>query len=195
MTNVIPIKSKDNYQLKITLNYSKPAIWRRFIVNSDMKLPDLHKVIQTVMGWSNSHLHQFIAGNNFYSLPDDDSFTESIDYRKIKLSQILAKEKQSIVYEYDFGDGWEHKIVLEKILHNHEQKLPLCIDGKRNCPPEDCGGPGGYENLLEIISDPGNEEYDEMIDWLGDDFDPDYFNIEVINDMLKEKNYGCITFD
>jgi len=195
MTKVVQIRTNNYFQLKITLNYIKPAIWRRFIIDSNIKLPDLHKVIQTVMGWTNSHLHQFINDDKFYSEPDEDSFTENIDYRKIKLSHILFKEKQSIIYEYDFGDGWEHEIVLEKILSDHKYKYPICIDGERNCPPDDCGGPGGYENLLEIISNPKKKEYDEMIDWLGGDYDPDFINIEEINEMLKEKDYGCITLD
>ena len=109
------------------------------------------------------------------------------------MNQIFSEEKQSIKYEYDFGDGWEHKIILEKVLKNQVQKYPICLDGKRNCPPEDCSGPFGYEDLLKIISDPKSEEYDEMIEWLGDEFDPEYFDLEYINELLKEKDYGCIT--
>ncbi len=195
MAKVVQLRKSDWYQLKITLNNIKPAIWRRFIVRSDIKLPDLHKVIQTVMGWSNSHLHQFIIDGKFYAEPDDESFTESIDYRKIRLNQVLAGEKQAIKYEYDFGDGWEHQIVLEKVLNDNTQKHPVCLDGKRNCPPEDCGGPFGYDDLLKAFSDPENEEHEDIIDWLGEDFDPEYFDIEEINEMLQEKDYGCITFD
>lgn len=195
MAKVLQLKSSEWYQLKISLNNIKPLIWRRFAVNSDIKLPDLHKVIQTVMGWTNSHLHQFIVDGKFYSEPHEDSLLEDADYSKIKLNQILSKEKQSITYEYDFGDGWEHEIVLEKKLPDHIKKYPYCAEGEKSCPPEDCGGAPGYENLLKIISDPGDDEYDEMIEWLGDDFDPDYFDIDEINDMLKDKDYGCITFD
>lgn len=140
-------------------------------------------------------MHQFIKGNEFYSEPDDESFVETIDYRKIRLNHILTQEKMSFSYEYDFGDGWEHKIVLEKILSDQKLKHPICLDGKRKCPPEDCGGSGGYESLLKIISDPKNNEYEEMIEWLGGKFDPNSFDIEEINEMLKEKDYGCITFD
>jgi hypothetical protein len=195
MAKVLKLKNNEVYQLKITLNYVRPVVWRRIFVNSDVKLPDLHKIIQTTMGWTNSHLHQFIKGDKFYSEPDDESFEENIDYRKIRLHQILTKEKQSVVYEYDFGDGWAHKIVLEKILSNQKIKYPICIDGKGNCPPEDCGGPGGYEDLLKIISDSENDGYDEMMDWLGDEFDPDYFDSEAVNEMLQQKDYGCITLD
>jgi len=194
-TKITKLKNNEWYQLKISLNDIKPLIWRRFIVDSQIKLPDLHKVIQTVMGWTNSHLHQFIKDGKFYSEPDEESFVEYIDYRKIKLNQILQKEKQSFIYEYDFGDGWEHKIVLEKIIKGNIYKHPLCIDGQRSCPPEDCGGPYGYQDLLKIISNPNNDEYDEMMEWLGNDFDPEHFDIELINERLKRKNYGLITFD
>jgi len=195
MAKELQFQKHDWYQLKISLNNIKPPIWRRFVVESNIKLPDLHKVIQTIMGWTNSHLHQFIIDGKYYSEPDEDSFTECIDYRKIKLAQVLSSEKQTITYVYDFGDGWEHKLVLEEILQNHSQKSPACLAGKRSCPPEDCGGPYGYEDLLKVISDPKNEEYNEMIEWLGDDFDPEYIDIEEINEMLKERDYGCITLD
>lgn len=186
------IRKGDCYQLKVSLKNIKPLIWRRFLVAPDIKLPDLHKVIQTVMGWTNSHLHQFVIDGKFYSEPVDDPMIVVVDYRKIKLNQVLFEEKQSIIYEYDFGDGWEHKVVLEKILHDHILKHPVCLAGKRNCPPEDCGGPFGYEDLLAIISDPENEEYEEMMEWVGDGFDPDFFEMGVVNGLLKRKDYGCI---
>ncbi len=195
MAKVKQLKSNNVYQLKITLNYTKPAIWRKFIVESDIKLSDLHRIIQTVMGWYNSHLNHFRINNEFYSMLDDEMELEYIDYRKIKLNQVILKEKQKFYYEYDFGDGWEHTIILEKILpKDSNMKYPVCIDGKRRCPPEDCGGVGGYEDLLEIIKDPKNDGYDEMMDWLGDEFNPEEFEIDIINEMLKEKDYGCLSF-
>ena len=106
MAKVLHLPKKDWYQLKISLNNIKPEVWRRFLIQSDIKLPDLHKAIQTVMGWTNSHLHQFIIDGKFYSEPDDESFAEIIDYRKIRLYKVLTEEKQTINYEYDFGDGW-----------------------------------------------------------------------------------------
>lgn len=195
MGKVVQLRKTGWYQLKISLDNVKPLIWRRFLVKSDIKLPDLHKVIQTVMGWTNSHLHQFIIGGKFYSEPDEESFTEYVDYRKTRLNQVLTGEKQSIKYEYDFGDGWEHKIVLEKVLSEHAGRYPVCLDGKRNRPPEDCGGPSGYEDLLKVISNPEDEEYDEMMEWLGPGFDPEYIDIKEINKMLREKDFGCITYD
>jgi hypothetical protein len=195
MAKVVQLKSGDWFQLKITLKDVKPAIWRRFLVPSDIRLPDLHKVIQTVMRWSNSHLHQFVIDGSFYCLPDEDSIAECIDYRKIKLDQVMLKEKQVISYDYDFGDGWEHRIVLEKIMRGSDVKRAVCLAGKRHCPPEDCGGPYGYMDLLKVISDPNDEEHVEMMEWLGGEFDPEYFDIEEINSMLKQKDYGCVSLD
>ncbi|MFH1825367.1 MAG: plasmid pRiA4b ORF-3 family protein [Candidatus Firestonebacteria bacterium] len=176
-------KMNNIYQLKITLKYSRPPIWRRVLVNKDLLLSSLHRIIQTVMGWSNSHLHQFIYNGQFYSLPseDDGDDMEIIDYSKIKLSDLLENEKNKMIYEYDFGDGWEHEILLEKILpFEKDKRYPICLDGKRNCPPEDCGGIGGYENLLEIIKDPKNNEYNKMVEWLGE-YNPEYFDVKDTN--------------
>ena len=193
MATVKRIKSDNVFQLKITLNHIKPPIWRRVLVDSDIKLPDLHKIIQTVMGWTNSHLHQFIIGNRYYSLPDDESFCEAVDYRRIKLDSLFNTPKSKFIYEYDFGDGWEHSIVIEKILPREKNTYyPICIDGKRSCPPEDCGGTFGYENLIKIINNPGHKEYDELMEWLGDYFAPEEFNLDEVNESLREKNFGCI---
>ena len=185
--------NKNVYQIKISLKYIKPMIWRRFLVEDSIKLPDLHKVIQTVMGWTNSHLHQFIIKERFYGEPDEDSFEEIVDYRKLMLKSVLSFEKEKITYEYDFGDGWEHELVLEKILNNQTIENPICVAGKRNCPPEDCGGPYGYMDLLNVIADPENEEYKEMKSWIGDDFDSEYFDKEWINILLTRKDYGCLS--
>ncbi len=187
------------YQIQIALKRSKPKIWRRVLVPSDILLPDFHKIIQTTMGWTNSHLHQFIHNSTFYTrkMQDDDFWDEfdNVDYSKIKLSKLLKEEKDSIVYEYDFGDGWEHNIVLEKIETATDIPiLPVCLAGKNNCPPEDCGGTWGYESLLEILKDPTHEEYEELLEWLGDGFDPTYFNKEEVNELLKKEDYGCFDF-
>lgn len=101
--------------------------------------------------------------------------------------------KFGIIYEYDFGDGWEHDIILENVLPvDNNIKYPICLIGKMNCPPEDCGGIWGYTDMLEILRQPDHEEYESFIEWLGDEFDPDYFNKDEVNDLLKEKDYGCI---
>ncbi len=191
--------TKKTYQIQIALKGSGPKIWRRILVPSDLLLSDFHKVIQTTMGWTNSHLHQFIKNRTFYAkrMPDDSTWEEmdNVDYKKIKISDMLKKEKERIVYEYDFGDSWEHEIILEKILSiDEKRKYPVCLTGKNNCPPEDCGGVWGYSDLLEILKHPDNEEYEEYLEWLGEDFDPKYFDKDEVNKMLRTKNFGCFEF-
>ena len=195
MQKIVKIRSNILYQLKITLEYVAPSIWRRFTVNSDIKLPDLHKVLQTIMGWSNTHLHQFRFNNLNYGY-DEEEVDDIIDYRNIKLSKLINHEKENIFYDYDFGDGWEHSIILEKIIDNKLNKpvSPTCIAGERSCPPEDCGGPYGYQNLLLALNDPKHENHEEMLDWIGEEFDSEEFDINHVNTMLKKKDFGCITF-
>lgn len=154
------------------------------------------------MGWHNCHLHQFVQNGNYYSQrrPGDDSWDfdlEIIDYdqKKIRVSDLLPFEKSKMVYEYDFGDNWAHDIILEKILPVQRDKTyPVCTAGKRNCPPEDCGGVWGYEDLLEILKQPQHEEYESTLEWLGGDFDPDEFDRELVNQLLAEPDYGCFSF-
>lgn len=140
------------------------------------------------MGWYNSHLHQFIVGQTYYGVPSLDEFSELEikDERKVRLNQALSQPKQKMVYEYDFGDSWEHEISLEKVLQPQAGVCsPLCIGGERACPPEDVGGIGGYANFLKAISDPNDEEHDECLEWVGGSFDPEAFDLEKVNRVLK----------
>jgi Cft2 family RNA processing exonuclease len=177
-------------QLKITLKHLKPSVWRQVQVPNTMTLENLHWVIQLAMGWTNSHMHHFKVGKTYYgtSYPDDfDGTTETKDERKVTIAEVLAKPKAKIEYEYDFGDGWEHEIVLEKMLSLEQGvKYPLCLDGKRACPPEDCGGVWGYANMLEVLDDPEHPEHEEMLEWLGEEFDPDAFSVEAVNKELRK---------
>lgn len=177
------------YQLKITLLGSKPPIWRRVQASSDMTLERLHWVLQSAMGWTNSHMHQFRVGKIYYgaTYPDDfDGMPETRDERKARLCDLVSRPKTKFVYEYDFGDGWEHEIMLEKILTPEPGiKYPVCTEGKRACPPEDCGGIWGYVELLDTIKDPNHPEHEEMLEWLGDDFDPEAFDVEAVNKNLR----------
>ena len=177
-------------QLKISLAESAPPIWRRVQVPSTMHLGDLHSLIQIAMGWQNSHMHQFRVGKTCYGplYPEDfDGVTETKDEDKITIGEVLTKAKAKLVYEYDFGDSWEHEIVMEKLLPSEQGvKYPVCLDGKRACPPEDCGGVWGYANMLEILDDPEHPEYEEMLEWLGEEFDPDAFSVEAVNKMLRK---------
>ncbi len=188
------------YQIQIILKRYKPKIWRRILVPSDLSLPDLHRIIQTTMGWTNSHLHQFVKEEYFYKewTEEEEDFWDTqcdIDYKDTKISELLKQEKDQIIYEYDFGDGWEHDIILEKIHpFDNKTEYPVCLDGKLNCPPEDCGGPWGYANLLEILKQPDHKEFDMYSEWLGGEFDPEDFNKSEVNELLKTDNYGCIEF-
>jgi hypothetical protein len=174
------------YQLKVTLKDSKPSIWRRVLVPGDISLSKLHQILQIAMGWEDSHLHQFIVGGAYYGEPDPDFRDEMKSERRVKLNQVAPHEKDRFTYEYDFGDSWEHQIVVEKILSPEPgARYPVCVAGKRACPPEDCGGVWGYESLLEAIADPNNPEHEEMLEWVGEDFDPEAFDPEQINEGLK----------
>jgi hypothetical protein len=134
------------------------------------------------MGWSDSHLHQFEVNSQFYGIPDPAFDFDVKDENRIKLTQCLKREKSVIFYEYDFGDSWQHKILLEKILpFDKTLQLPQCIKGKRACPPEDCGGIIGYEDFLAVIQDPQHPEHEEMLEWFEEEFDAEYFNLEEIN--------------
>jgi hypothetical protein len=174
------------YQIKVTLHGSKPPIWRRLLVSSVITLPELHEVLQTAMGWYDTHLHQFIADGRYFGVPDPDfGFDEMIDEATIKLNRLLTRENASITYEYDFGDGWEHKIVLEKILPpDAATTVPICIKGKRACPPEDVGGIWGYAEFLKVINNPEHPDHEEQLEWIGGSFDPEYFSLEEINEQL-----------
>lgn len=174
-------KSKTLYQFKITLRDSNPPIWRRIQVQ-DGTLDDLHKHIQTAMGWTNSHLHDFTIKGKRYGDPDliDDGFEDfdCIDSTKTRISKILPKagKRFTFRYQYDFGDGWEHEIIFEGCPPvDPKATYPLCLEGERACPPEDCGGIGGYFEFLEAINDKDHEQHKDMLSWIGGEFDPEKF--------------------
>lgn len=175
------------YQLKISLDELHPPIWRRVLVSPEINLFELHHIIQVAMGWENYHLFQFINGPGEYiGIPEDDGWSQTVDARTILLKDTLTEKGDHILYEYDFGDSWSHTILLEqKVPKHHGISYPYCADGKRNCPPEDCGGVFGYERILEILGDKKHEEYEETQEWMEDDFDPEDFDMEGTNLRLK----------
>jgi hypothetical protein len=171
------------YQIKVTLNGSKPPIWRRIQVPGNYTLAQMHAVLQVVMGWTNSHLHAFTVGGISFGHPDPELDFE--DERKVRLSQLVPEEKARFLYEYDFGDNWEHVLEVEKILPPEPgAQYPVCLAGKRAGPPEDCGGVWGYADFLEAIRDPEHPEHEEMREWVGGEFDPEAFDREAINREL-----------
>ena len=173
------------WQLKVTLRFIRPPIWRRIQVSGGTSLYNLHLIIQAAMGWENSHLYEFEIGETHYGEPAPEWGLETKDASRQKFSRVLRGEKAKLHYVYDMGDGWEHEIVVEKILPAEAEKhYPGCIAGRRACPPEDCGGIWGQSKLLEIIEDPDHEEYEEMMNWLVGEFDPEAFHLEAINHGL-----------
>lgn len=207
--------------LRITLGDSKPPIWRRVAVHSDITLGQLHELIQIAMGWTNSHLHQFMLKDKSLINRDpnviarlseegrsDDIFAatrgirvfvakatpfgeptemEGEDEDAVTLAEVCPSVKSKLIYQYDFGDGWEHTIEVQKIEEpGRGVAYPMCLAGKLACPPEDCGGIYGYYHMLDAAADPDHEEHDELIEWLGDDFDPEAFDIDEVNDVLAQ---------
>ncbi len=174
-------------QLRIDLLYLKPAIWRRVLVPSSIKLSKLHVVMLYTMGWMGGHLHEFIIGDRNYGMPDQDYPEIGLEREdRVTLGAALGSLK-TFRYLYDFGDGWEHRVKVEKILPpDPTLRSPFCVDGANACPPEDVGGPPGYIDFLEAIHDPAHEEHQDMLDWCGGQFDPTSFNPSDTNALLSE---------
>jgi hypothetical protein len=176
------------YQIKVTLKDSKPPIWRRVLVPDSISLHQLHTILQIVMGWTNSHLHQFIIGDEFYGEPDmEDGYSEDLkNEKRYRLNQFVTRKGFKFNYEYDFGDSWEHIVLVEAILPIEKgKKYPVCLDGKRACPPEDIGGVWGYGDFLKAFANPKHPDHDDIVEELGEDFDPDIFDLEDVNSILR----------
>jgi hypothetical protein len=174
------------YRLKVTLRDSHPAIWRRIQVADTILLPHLHGVLQLAMGWTNSHLHLFQVGKRVFAKPSPEDDFLITDYRSVPLNQIAPAVADCFVYLYDFGDSWEHDIIVEEILPAEKGvRHPLCLDGQHACPPEDVGGGWGYTDFLKTIRNSRHPEHAEMLAWVGGAFDPDKFDLIGINGMLK----------
>jgi Plasmid pRiA4b ORF-3-like protein len=188
------------YQLKVVLLGSKPPVWRRLQVPGDARLDWLHAVLQVAIGWTNSHLHQFKVGADCYSdtrhhFAEYEGDPEILEERKFTLRQIAPREQDAFRYEYDFGDSWEHEITVEKILPADAAaaKTALCLDGARACPPEDCGGLGGYDNLLKILKNRKHPEHKSMKEWLGRAFDAAAFDVAKTNLWLRKLKWPHVT--
>ncbi|MEW6404638.1 MAG: plasmid pRiA4b ORF-3 family protein [Chloroflexota bacterium] len=174
--------------MKVTLVSSKPLIWRRFLVADVTTLSRLHDILQIVMGWTNSHLHHFFINGEYYGMRMDDGFGDmrTKDETLFKLNQLISGKGFRFDYEYDFGDSWEHELIVEKILPAEEDVYyPVCVTGKRACPPEDVGGIWGYEDFLKATANPKHPEHDELLEWIGGSFDPKYFSLEEVNIHLR----------
>ncbi len=188
------------YQLKIVLIGSKPPIWRRLQVPGNANLGWLHAVLQVALGWTNSHLHHFLTADARYTDPrlDDDAGSGEApdrDEAKATLMEVLPEEGASLGYEYDFGDSWEHRVTVEKILPPDPKVAALarCLDGARACPPEDCGGIWGYAGLLKILKNRKHKEHQSMVEWLGGPFDPEAFDAAKTNPCLQKLKWPRVT--
>lgn len=175
-------------QLKITLQKITPPIWRRIQVPAEYSLLQLHFLLQIAMGWTNSHLHEFhIRGKHYGDLDIEDWYVEGLkEEQEYRVEQVLPARGETFNYLYDFGDGWDHKVEVEEILRPAAPQIyPRCLAGGRACPPEDVGGPTGYEYFLEVIRDPDHPEHEEYLTWIGGSFDPERFDLEAVNAALK----------
>ena len=181
------------YQLKITLVWSQPQIWRRVLVRGNMTLDLLHHVIQLAMGWTDSHMHQFMAGTKSartYYCNTDPEFGNrdggKLDESRYTVADIAPAARSKFFYEYDFGDGWEHEVAAEKILPPDAGfKHAICLAGEMACPPEDCGGPPGYCDYLAAIADPRNDQHEGMMEWRGP-FDPEAFDTKQATKVMRK---------
>ncbi|TAE51016.1 MAG: plasmid pRiA4b ORF-3 family protein [Bacteroidetes bacterium] len=181
------------YELKITLLESEPAIWRRVLIDPDMSFEELHFTVQAAMGWEVSHLFAFRRrGFETYitAMMGDMLEDDAEEASEVKVSEWLKQKGDKVLYEYDFGDGWMHDIVLDKIVEGEIPETPRCLAGECACPPEDCGGIGGYYNLVEAINDPKHAEHKEMREWIGmprgEKWDVTEFVLEEANERIAE---------
>jgi len=178
-----PGTQRSVYQIKVILLHSRPPIWRQLQLESSVTLDRLHDTLQMVMGWTNSHLHGFRLpqpsqrGTRRRLLP-----IESADEKATRLDELLRRPKHWLVYDYDFGDSWEHEVLLEEIRPRPSStRLPMVLAGRGACPPEDVGGLPGYYHFLEAIKDPNHPEHEDMLEWAGRDFDPAAFDVQEVN--------------
>jgi hypothetical protein len=187
---VLPIDTSEEtvYQLKVTLLDIRPPIWRRLLVPASYSLGELHDIIQAAMGWTNSHLHQFIVGEEYYGVPHSDyeGYVDMQDEHLVSLGEVIAGQGFRFRYEYDFGDSWLHEILVEEVKPaDPVRRYPACTGGRRACPPEDVGGTHGYQLFLEAIRSPRHPEHEEMLDWVGGSFDPEAFDLQEANEALR----------
>ncbi len=188
-----PNKRNYSFQFKISLNGTEPLVWRRFRISGSKNLLFLHDVIQIVMGWEDVHLHSFkinqieyqryiFAGDEFESFENEEDYT---------ISQLVKNIGQELIYIYDFGDGWHHTLKLEAVEETSGSSKPaICLDGERACPPEDVGNVSGYYRFLDAIADLEDPEHENLTNWIGGYFDPNLFNLELINERLKKMGKG-----
>jgi hypothetical protein len=176
------------FRVHVSLMNIEPPIWRCIELTSQTTLKQFHCILQIAMGWTNSHLHEFIVGSQRYGTPDVhfDEPGEVIAEGKVHLSTVLPVPEARILYVYDFGDYWQHSVHLEAVLSAQPGiDYPRVLDGARSCPPEDCGGATGYADLVDILLDPTHEDFQQMREWAGEEFNAEVLHLEKINARLR----------
>jgi hypothetical protein len=177
--------SPNVFALRIALLDHQPEIWRRLLVPGSVRLNALHLIFQEAMGWTNSHLHQFRIGDTLYGTHFDEWPDEELHEVEFKLADV-AQYNDRFSYDYDFGDSWEHEVLVERADTTHSSlKFAVCLDGANACPPEDCGGTGGYADLLEALADPAHPEHEQYRQWTRKDFNPTAFDLTATNAALQ----------
>jgi len=178
------------YRIHVSLREIQPLIWRRIELSSTTTLKQLHRILQIAMGWQDYHLHEYIVDGRRYGTPDPtyDGPGEVTRESGVRLATVLPREGAEILYVYDFGDYWQHDVRLETIFPADPAiRYPRIVDGVRSCPPEDCGGTGGYADLLEILLDPDHEEFEHMREWVGPRFNAEVFSLDAANGELRRR--------
>jgi hypothetical protein len=165
------------FAIKVTLLGTSPPVWRRILVPRDITLRNIHRTLQAVMGWTNSHLHQFVFPRQKRKVANEHQTT---------LGELIGTVGARLWYEYDFGDGWQHELLLEEVLLGDDSFQQICVAGKGCCPPEDSGGPHGFAELLEALQDANHPNHEDACEWLGD-FDPESFSADEINRRLRRR--------
>ena len=193
-------RSKCAYQIRIVLQETKPEVWRCLQIPGNANLGWLHAVAQVAMGWTNSHLHQFhhrdqLICDPSFGLNENEDDPPVLDEWKVLVNSLLTKPGQTFLYEYDFGDSWHHLVELEKIIDSGVvlNGKAVCLAGGGACPPEDCGGVSGYDQLLRVMKNPKHPEHKSMKQWLGRPFDPKRFSMEEANRWLVKVPWPKVT--
>jgi hypothetical protein len=186
---VTPVNSKNSaVRLIVTPRWIDPPIWRRVVVPAGLSLAELHGIVQVVMGWENSHLHEWRVGRERYGVPDPGGFgfdDDLIDERTVRLLDVAPPGSQ-LEYAYDFGDSWEHEVVVEAPLNPDDVgAVPTCEDGARACPPEDIGGVPGYYELVQALRKPDSSEWGRELAETLPAFDPEAFSVERVNQLFR----------
>jgi hypothetical protein len=181
------------YRIKITLENVKPPVWRRIEVPGDVTLAQLHAIIQRVMGWDDYHMWSFQVGETEYQTGSGEMFDfggspKPRSPASTTLEQATEARRISFRYWYDFGDDWFHTLKVERVAHPEPLAIyPRCLEGERACPPEDCGGPWGYQNFLKAVTNPKHPEHEEMLEWIGGEWNAEAFDLDGVNQAIRPR--------